>query len=99
MRSFVVLLMLVIVFLVGMIIGIEREQVTSNEKDDEQVEEISIVSIEHEEANIPEASTSQEDIDKSLHLTQKTASVLETSIKGFYNIIVEILYQFSKLFF
>lgn len=33
------------------------------------------------------------------HFTEKTASFLETAVKGFYEVVVEILYQISALFF
>jgi len=37
--------------------------------------------------------------DGQIHTTQKVASFLEKGVKGFYEIVVEVLYQISSLFF
>lgn len=94
MRMFTILLLLIIVFLTGMIIGIDREQQSMGILDGsmiefEEVKEDEIVLTEHLE----------EDTDSPLHVTQKTAIFLEKGVKGFYEVVVEVLYQFSTLFF
>ncbi|QGS68897.1 hypothetical protein CV093_12140 [Oceanobacillus sp. 143] len=37
--------------------------------------------------------------DKQEHLIPKLASFLEGAVKGFYEIVVEILYQIAQVFF
>ncbi|HLR66506.1 hypothetical protein [Virgibacillus alimentarius] len=107
-RSFIVFLMLIVVFLAGMLFGIDRGQIASKpvETDTERI-------VNHEEEKMDEGEiiekerilqieeadeTTTADVEPDNHLTQKTASVLEAGVKGFYEIIVQILYQISQLF-
>ncbi|GGA68788.1 hypothetical protein [Ornithinibacillus halotolerans] len=103
-----VILLLVIVFLVGTIIGAEHkgesilptfkeenttekvtEEVTHTANTTEQKQEVV-----NEQMIAQELSMSNQD-----HLSQKTASFFEVIVQGFYDILVEILYQISQLFF
>lgn len=102
MRSFVFLLLLVIVFLTGMILGIDRDQ-NDQSKDREKIEELSLdAEIVDYETRVDEHVIMTEesiDMEASPHFTQKLASFLEAAVKGFYEVIVEILYRISTLFF
>lgn len=101
-RFFVFLLLFAVVFLSGMVMGIDRENAQMEiekiinlfeSKETPQVEEEMIL---EEEIVSTEQSI---DMDGPVHLTQKTASFLEAGVKGFYEIIVEVLYQISTIFF
>src|SRR5690625_2908491 len=112
-RSFVSLLLLVIVFLVGMVIGADREQdvIPVNNKQQEesefteekvQLENDADITTEDGEPLFIEDQEMEEQtasVDQSGHSTLKIASFLESIVTGFYNIIVDILYQISSLFF
>jgi|SRR5690625_977085 len=109
MRSFVVLLLLVIVFLVGALFGSERDffqkttdsyethersdvLYTSDRSDDIQYEPVDDTYL-----NVDAESTIHQT--QPIHATHKVARFFEVVIKGFYEIIVSILYQISLLFF
>lgn len=101
-RSFVVLLLLIVVFLTGMLIGIDREQntyiknVPAEFNVSESTEHIAHWDVEDEEQFIVEEQTLN--TKQPEQATQKVASFLEAGVKGFYEIIVEVLYQVSSLF-
>ncbi|HLR41027.1 MAG TPA: hypothetical protein VK091_05080 [Virgibacillus sp.] len=104
-RSFIVFLMLIVVFLGGMLVGIDRGQIAVNHDDKQEVE----ISAEQNEnmqkkdsERIVEVEKNDEyltDSDEPMHLTQKTASLLEAGVKGFYEVVVQMLYQISQLFY
>jgi len=111
-RSFVSLLLLVIVFLVGMLIGVDREQDTLPADNIQEEQEFNKEMVQLE--NDADITTEDEDhlfiedeemeeqtasVDQSEHSTLKIASFLESIVTGFYNIVVDILYQVSSLFF
>lgn len=107
-RSFIVLLMLTVVFLAGMVLGVDRGQSAINpDVDVEQEVEVPEPSenkqmIEKERIVQAEEASNEEIVDaeeEPMHLTQKTASLLETGVKGFYEMVVQMLYQISQLFF
>lgn len=109
-RSFVILLLLIVVFLGGMLLGIDREksaglneidlpnhtespiadhqEKSAVEKDDNLEKEVILV----DNSNNGQVVASPE------HATQKIASFLETGVKGFYEVVVEILYHVTSLF-
>lgn len=100
-RSVIILLLLAICFLTGVVYGNqgaankEQEPIASD-----KIEEITLPSTE----NINEATSGENrapltEVEAPAPVTEKTASILETSITGFYEIVVEILYQISQLFF
>lgn len=106
-RSFIVLLLLVVVFLTGMLIGIDREQsaVTSDVQTGIEISETATHHVEQE--IIEEKQTSPDEqlnneqalnMDVPEQATQKMAFFLEAGVKGFYDVIVEVLYQISSLF-
>ncbi|HLS20948.1 MAG TPA: hypothetical protein VK056_04685 [Bacillota bacterium] len=97
-RFFFYILILTIVFLVGMVIGLEREESeryvsdeieASDEFFDEKTfEQLSANNIEEQPLSLVENE----------RLLSKLASFSETIVLGFYQVIVKILYQISKLF-
>lgn len=101
MRSFIVLLLLIVVFLTGMLIGIEREggihanQISPEVNVAEQTGQLT-----HWEA-YDEVSTIEKqllDMEGPEQTTQKVAAFLEAGVKGFYEVVVEILFQISSFF-
>lgn len=97
-RSVIYLLLLIIVFLSGMLLGIDREgEIISDEMMRQDITSPPAqVTATSDQEEIPNYVL---DIDTNPHFTQKMASFLETGIKAFYEIIVEILYQISRMFF
>lgn len=100
-RSFVVLLLFVVVFLSGMLIGIDREnqEVIPDPQTESSPPEIAT---DHKELeSIPREQVNYEQVSKiegPEQTTQKMAFFLEAGVKGFYEMIVEVLYQISSLF-
>lgn len=101
MRSFIVLLLLIVVFLTGMLIGMERkEDIFANHllpkvNHMEQPENITESEVYEEPLLIEEQMI---DFDVPAQTTQKMATFLEAGVKGFYEIVVEVLFQISSLF-
>lgn len=101
-RFFIHLLLFVIVFLSGMLFGIDREHAQFNiptnfeSINPEKIEEEPHATSHPDDIIIVEESA---DMDTPVHATQKTASFLEAGVKGFYEVVVDILYQISTLFF
>ncbi|MFS0672866.1 hypothetical protein [Ornithinibacillus sp. 179-J 7C1 HS] len=105
-----VMLLLVICFLVGAIVGIDHtgQSIFSTEPNATTTEVVETSNeVKHtanENPNAPEV-VNQQTITEELqatnsdHLSQKTASFIEVIVQGFYDVIVEILYQISQLFF
>lgn len=101
-RSLILLLLLVGVFLSGILIGIDREEsIYANHISPEANVVMPIEHIEywevHEEEQflIEEQGLNTEDPEQA---TQKVAAFLEAGVKGFYEVIVEILFQIASLF-
>lgn len=114
MRTLVVLLLLIVCFLGGALFGINKNELSMFTKADGEVGVIEHTAVQERQdetnsnkANEDAPSVEQQDhiqatvpgIDGPENTTQKTASMLETVIKGFYDLVVEILYQFSEVFF
>ncbi|WP_042223407.1 hypothetical protein [Oceanobacillus manasiensis] len=104
-RSIIVVLLLAVFFLTGMLYGLHKDEASTllepkAEQLDEPEAEVTATSDEDEE-EIEEtkkpASTIQ--MAEPSNLTQKTASVLEAGVKGFYEAIVQIMYHISQIFF
>ncbi|WP_047986339.1 hypothetical protein [Ornithinibacillus californiensis] len=104
-----VMLLLVICFLVGAIVGIDYngkavesikptaiQEVTETQAQVQQTvnETVQEPEVVNQQVVAQELSNSNPD-----HLSQKTASFLEVIVQGFYDLIVQILYQISQLFF
>lgn len=111
-RSFMMLLVLVVVFLAGMLFGVEKGQHLTNNHFEEQTKDSKEDQTDAETEVKKETNESEEkkdsqgnhenqysDISNNEYFTHKTASFLEKGVKGFYNIIVEVMYQFSNIFF
>jgi biopolymer transport protein ExbD len=105
-----VLLLLVVCFLVGTLVGIEHNgksilPVSTNATNTE--EKVSTPEVKQtanqktQETEIVNQQTVAEELSASStdHLSQKTASFLEVIVQGFYDLIVQILYQISQLFY
>lgn len=100
-RSFIVLLLLVVVFLSGMLVGIDREKNVTASDPHIMVSkpETPKDNMELEGDTSEQASVKQElKIEGPEQSTQKMASFLEAGVKGFYEVVVEVLYQISSLF-
>ncbi|WP_404453071.1 hypothetical protein LG329_02830 [Virgibacillus necropolis] len=104
MKSIVVLLLLVLFFVSGMLFGVEHDRTEFTLPNVETIDE--------EEPNVqPEADIqgspvnekvtvdSSEYKEAPVHFTQKMASFIEGIVKGFYGIIVQLLYQVVQLFY
>ncbi|MFC4558870.1 hypothetical protein ACFO3D_11700 [Virgibacillus kekensis] len=106
MRFLVVLLLLAVFFLTGLVVGMDK---FNDYQDDEPVDvavqqDVETVNKTDKEAEmLAVESTTSEDIrttnSPENHMTQKTASFLEGAVKGFYDLVVGIIYQFTKAFF
>ncbi|HLR61113.1 MAG TPA: hypothetical protein VK097_01585 [Lentibacillus sp.] len=102
MRSLVILLSLVVFFLTGLTIGMDRtHQESGGSKDINEAvvqdQEKIIV-----ERNVTESDSSDkmlESTKNSEHFTYKAASFLESSVKGFYELVVGAAYQLVQVFF
>ena len=100
MRSFALILLLIVVFLAGILIGIDKDgkaepyQIPMTDLPEMHYPEDIIV-----ENQISEVTLIGNEIDSSNHLTQKAASFIETGVTGFYDIVVEILYQIASVVF
>ncbi|GAB4073391.1 hypothetical protein GCM10028778_09120 [Barrientosiimonas marina] len=95
MRTLIVMLSLAVFFLIGLVIGMDRENQanqTDSDKTVEQAEEKQVI-VEELPEEEPEMSDSPD------HLTQKTAQFLESGVKGFYEIVVGMTYDLVQVFF
>ncbi|WP_249871046.1 hypothetical protein [Oceanobacillus saliphilus] len=99
MRFIVVLLMMAVFFLSGVVYGVNKEQgiqyVTEAPEEirveEENVARIETISQPVSQPHITEATPVQ--------YTQKTASILEAGVKGFFEFLMEMMYQIAQLFF
>lgn len=106
-RFFNVILLIAVFFLIGMLFGINKDnteqQIASSMFQEDLPEEKRFSENSDEIQDISEMSeVNDEDIMETsvpLTITQKTASVIEMGVKGFYEIVVGILYQVAQLFF
>ncbi|GAB3050716.1 hypothetical protein [Virgibacillus ainsalahensis] len=100
-RSFIVILLLAVFFLTGMVYGIERDDLAGKDETIEEIEEKEQMVEETEQIETVDQAVSQEalEMEGKVHFTQKAASLLETVVKGFYEMVVQMLYQISQLFF
>ncbi|HLS06856.1 MAG TPA: hypothetical protein VK079_02805 [Bacillota bacterium] len=90
---------LTIVFLFGLVIGLGREMEEQQFVNDEEVTEAEFVNeqtLETSWQDYPEPT--QAFVEEDERLIQKFASLCESVVHGFYQMVVQILYQFSKLF-
>ncbi|WP_042146016.1 hypothetical protein [Paucisalibacillus sp. EB02] len=105
-----VLLLLVVCFLVGTLVGIDHKGKSilpaANTKTKTEVIESTpevqqtVKQQTQETENVNQQSVAEElSASSTDHLSQKTASFLEVIVQGFYDLIVQILYQISQLFY
>jgi cell division septation protein DedD len=104
-RTFIVALLLAVFFLSGTLYGMDRDRGGSRQ----EVPAIEAPQEQQESAETLATTKELEEMEKieelraaemnEKHFTVKTASFLETAVKGFYEIVVEMLYQISSLFF
>src|SRR5699024_6643951 len=106
-RFISIMLLLTVFFLIGMVFGMNQSTTTKQKPNniDEQIQEnISpaedVYSDEKEVKEMNQVeNTDVMEPSAALSVTQKTASIIETGVKGFYEIVVGILYQIAQLFF
>lgn len=100
-RSFIVLLLLVSVFFSGILIGIEREGNSHANHTPaeiiavEPMEQIEYLEVQEEGFSIEKKTVNTEAPEQA---TQKIAAFLEAGVKGFYEVVVDVLFQISTLF-
>lgn len=105
-RTLIVLLLLAVFFLSGTLYGMNQNAKGASEPTHDTEEVVSQPQstpqpkiVDREVEVVPVVEEDVMLMDQEVHLTQKTASVLETSVQGFYEIVVGILYQVAELFF
>src|SRR5690625_139778 len=102
-RSFVYLLLLIVVFLTGMLLGIDRDRdMVSSPEASESMPAASASDFGTDDDSSFDESNQVEvanQIEPKAHFTQKAASFLEGGVKGFYEVVVKIFYQTSRFFF
>lgn len=108
-RFFMIILLLTVFFLSGMLFGINQESsdsLTQSQKVESALDDRIHVNDENNKKETKDEKyfkneKKPEDASQptALTITQKAASLLEIGIKGFYEIIVGILYQIALLFF
>ncbi|ASN05178.1 hypothetical protein [Virgibacillus necropolis] len=96
MKSIVILLLLLLFFVSGMLFGVERDQL---EFTSPKVETIDVNKVSESQETISPLSENNEYKQAPDHFTQKMASFIEGIVKGFYEIIVQLLYQVVQLFY
>ncbi|WP_174613861.1 hypothetical protein [Virgibacillus ihumii] len=98
MRSILVLLLLVVFFLTGLVLGMDRGGETGKQQENtvkqEQMKDVQVITVNQQTTDEKVLKAEQPP-----NLTQKTASFLESTVKGFYNIVVDIIYGFIHVFF
>src|SRR5699024_2809808 len=108
MSRFISIILLLSVFcLIGMVFGMNQDMTTKQAPNnfDKQIQEhISTAEdVYYDEEEIKEMNQIDNmhvmDTSASLSVTQKTASIIDIGVKGFYEIVVGILYQIAQLFF
>ncbi|RDW19246.1 hypothetical protein CWR48_09385 [Oceanobacillus arenosus] len=101
-RTFIVILLLAVFFLAGTLYGTDRNLITMNNETTENIEQTTI----KQEPIVTESEVVSEvvtgnimEMGKQDHLIPKVASFLEGAVTGFYEIVVEVLYQIAQIFF
>lgn len=106
-RSFVFLLLLIVVFLGGMLLGIDREKSAGfRDMEHPNTEDVGVIDYtDHMDKDTRpidqldvEKPNNEQIVEAPPQTTQKVASFLETGVKGFYDMVVDILYHVSSLF-
>ncbi|AIF45387.1 hypothetical protein [Virgibacillus sp. SK37] len=108
-RSIIVLLLFAIFFLTGTLYGMDHAQPMAGKEEGEvQTNKVESKEIKNEKEPKKQKEESQDpivvsaenvDVAEPVSFVQKTAALLEAVVKGFYEVLVQLLYQVSKLFF
>lgn len=96
MKSIVILLLLLLFFVSGMLFGVERERTEFTQPEAE-----TLVVNDPARQQMTDLPTIQNEEFKQApdHLTQKMASFIGDIVKGFYEVVVQLLYQVVQLFY
>lgn len=95
-RSFIVLLLLAVFFLAGTVYGTDRG---NNAINNEKVETIEMSDNMEQMVMAETSEIDSSEITEPTHPTEKAASIMGAAVTGFYEVVVQILYQVSQLFF
>jgi len=105
-RSLIGFLIIAVIFLAGMVVGIGKE---GNQSIGDSIKlidldsDLQVQSDETERRNAEEnhnnSNVHQVEQDSPKHFTQMVASSLESVVKGFYDMVVQLCYAFTNLFF
>jgi hypothetical protein len=100
-RFLITLLLIAVFFLGGMLLGVDRGQPADGDLEKSEVKEVIVTDTDIDDGQASEQTVQETpvDIDEPSHFTQKVASFLETVLKGFYEMVVMIFYQFAEQFF
>lgn len=104
MKSIVILLLLLLFFMSGMMFGANRTENTSPEgyANKPEVEQVDAV-VETSTVKVNQAPDRIEKVayrsDSSSHFTQDAASFIGGIVTGFYEVVVQMLYQVVQLFY
>ncbi|TQS74594.1 hypothetical protein DX933_11710 [Ornithinibacillus gellani] len=101
-RLITILLLFAICFLGGVLYGVDHSKSTQPEVPDAAIEipQKTKTPTNKSTATVEQTAVEQQPSPaREQLLTEKTASILEAGMKGFFEIIVQLMYQFAKLFF
>lgn len=107
MKSIVILLLLLLFFVSGMMFGVDRDH-SQNTSPEVQTIDVNESEIQQEQAEtVVKTSAGKDNIGSEngeykqapTHFTQKMASFIEGIVKGFYEVIIQLLYQVVQLFY
>lgn len=103
-RSLIVVLLLAVCFLTGVVYGNDKQAEESTPQQTEMKVDVKEAKDEVLQTKTTSDTTeviTEEKINTNgpSPVTEKTASILEAGVSGFYEVVVEILYQVSQLFF
>lgn len=96
MRSLVFILILALVFMAGILSGIDRDKEVSHDSE-HTTKQAEITSPETHGNDSEEISFIGATAEPKEHITHKAAAFLESGVKVFYDVIVEALFQISSL--
>ncbi|WP_339228180.1 hypothetical protein NSQ77_00195 [Oceanobacillus sp. FSL K6-2867] len=103
MRFVFVLLLLAVFFLSGIVYGMNKETTHVVEDDDtvaEVIEDTEEQETAGETVTVPVSQPMADaGTDTAVEYTQKTASILGAGVKGFFELLMQVLYQTAQLFF
>ncbi|MCT2537618.1 YqxA family protein [Aquibacillus koreensis] len=113
MRVFVTMLLMMVLFLGGVLLGIDKanegvsntrgystgsfEEAIQAEQTEDGAYEIEVMGEDFKQVSVEEKKVEYEEV-QSTHFTQKLAGGLESSVKWFYNQIVQSAYQLAQAF-